>query len=84
MEKELGYNMSKILDGDRKYPFSEHRDWTQITVPKRIWKQTLFMILSTTTYLPEYMVILTRIIHEHNSFSDTIWSLLYLLIQQIC
>lgn len=76
--------MSKILDGDRKYPFSDQRDWTQITVLKRIWKQTLFMILSTTTYLPEYMVILTRVIHEYNSFSDMIWSLLYLLIQKIC
>lgn len=42
------------------------------------------MILSKTTYLPEYMIILTRVIHEHNSFSDMIWSLLHLLIQQIC
>lgn len=64
--------MGKILDGDRKYPFSDHRDWTQITVPKRICKQTLFMILFTSTYLPEYMVIITRVIHEHNSFSDMI------------
>lgn len=76
--------MSKILDGDRKYPFSDRRDWTQITVLKRIWKQTFFMTLSSTTYLLEYMVILTKVIHEHNSFTDMIWSLFYLLIQQIC
>lgn len=42
------------------------------------------MILSTTTYVPEYMVILARVIHEYNSFGDMIWSLLYLLVQKIC
>lgn len=30
------------------------------------------MILSTTTYVPEYMVILARVIHEYNSFGDMI------------
>lgn len=39
---------------------------------QREFENTLFMILSTSTYLAEYMVILTRVIHEHNSFSDMI------------